>query len=68
MPKNINGETYFTIGEVAKEVGISIQTIKRWEMVGKIPCACRLESNKWRVFSTEQVSKITKYANKMKDQ
>lgn len=58
MSKVLGGVTYFTLGEMAEQLGISKQTIKRWEILGKISPARRHKNNNWRLFSEAQVKEI----------
>jgi len=53
---------YEPIGRVAKRVGVSEETLRRWEAVGLIPQAQRQFINKWRVWEEEDVKKIERVA------
>jgi DNA-binding transcriptional MerR regulator len=46
-----------TISEVARELGISVDWLRRAEKVGTIPRARRWVSG-WRVYSTEEVERL----------
>lgn len=54
-----NGRIF--IGEVAKQAGVNVQTIKRWSDAGKIPQPLRDRNNR-RFFSEEQVAVIREYS------
>lgn len=62
MNKLTEDKKYYRIGEVAKRVGKTPQTIKRWEEAGKISKAKKSKSSGWRVYTEEQVKVIEKYA------
>ena len=47
----------FSIGKVAQELGISVDTIKRWEGKGLISKANRSLGG-WRVYSLDDLSQI----------
>ena len=65
MPVTIDSTSYLTIGEVAKLIGRSTQTIKRWEDTGKIPQSTRQKSNNWRIYSPSDVEAIKMYSNSL---
>lgn len=48
--------------EVAKEVGVTTQTIRLWEDAGVIPQSVRDENN-YRYWSEEDLEKIRAYAS-----
>lgn len=58
----IGDVTYLTVSEVAKLIGRSSQTIKRWEDKGNIAPATRQKSNQWRIYSPKAVDEIKKYS------
>ncbi len=47
--------------DVAKIVGVSAITLRRWLLSGKVPEVAR-DRNGWRVFSRKDVERIQKYA------
>lgn len=51
-------DNYFTIGEMAKILGISPRTLKNHEKQGKIPKPMRNASNNWRVYTEEDIEKL----------
>lgn len=67
--KTINGEKFCRIGEVAKEINRSAQTIKHWykwaEESGNtnvLPKVFRLDSRGTRYFRLEDVPKLAEFA------
>jgi len=53
-----------TIKKAAKEIGVSITTLKRWMKAGKIPRP-NTNRNGWYVFEREDISNAKKFANKI---
>ena len=51
----------YTIGEVAKRLGISPSTIKNWEEAGYIPKARRNTLRKVRIYREPQIQQIEEY-------
>lgn len=51
----------YTIGEVAKRLGVSTTTLKLWEKSGYIPKARRVKLNKTRVYSQSQIEAIVNF-------
>ncbi len=51
---------YFTIEHVARELGISKQTLMRYEKRGLLPKARRHPINKWREYTPKDISNIKK--------
>lgn len=51
------------INQAAKEIGVSAVTLKRWLISGKVEDVGR-DRNNWRVFTTEDIDRIKKYAGK----
>lgn len=47
-----------TIGQVATKVGVSTETLRRWEKGGLIPSAKRQFIANWRVWTDEEVAVI----------
>ena len=50
-----------TIGQVAEKVGVSPQTLRRWEIEGFIPVAKRKFINRWRVWTEEDIQTIEQF-------
>lgn len=46
-----------TIGELARRLGVSADTLKRWEENGKIPKPRRTIGG-WRIYSEDEVKRI----------
>jgi excisionase family DNA binding protein len=65
MSQQIDGKTYYTVGEIAQLVGKTSATIKRWAAQGKIPQGARLGTNNWRVFSEPEKNLIVKFATQV---
>ena len=49
--------------EVARDVGISPITLRRWLLSGKVPEVPR-DRNGWRIFSNKDVQKIRAFATR----
>jgi len=49
---------YFTIEEVAKELGISKQTVVRYEKKGVFPKAQRNPINRWREYTLKDIARL----------
>jgi len=47
-----------TIGQVAEKMGVSAQTLRRWEAAGLIPPAKRRFIARWRTWTDSDVEKI----------
>lgn len=52
---------FFTVGEVARRLGISPSTIKNWEWAGYILKARRVKLNRVRVYTESQIQAIEEY-------
>jgi excisionase family DNA binding protein len=65
MPKEINGQKYYTATEVCQRVAISRPTLFRWLKRGVLS---RLHKDRrgWRMFTEEDLIKIQLEANKIK--
>lgn len=50
---------FLTIGEVAKEFGVTTQTIRNWEKQNILIPYHRLQSG-WRYYTSEQVEELKK--------
>jgi len=53
------GETRFTAQEVAQRLGISKQTLFRYEKKGVFPAARRNLINRWRQYTEEDIVRLT---------
>lgn len=49
---------YYTIQELSNELGVSKETIKRYEKKGIFPKPSRNPINHWRRYSLERVKKL----------
>lgn len=54
-----------TVSEVAKTIGKSAQTIKRWAKLGKIPRGSKLKANGRIVFSVQEFEQIKKFSTEV---
>ncbi len=58
-----------TIGEVARQIGVSPQTLREWERAGLIPKATRLfPLARWRAWQEGEVKRIRDFASKQASQ
>lgn len=60
----INGKQYFSASDLAKEIGVSRQTLWRWRQDGKIPEGYRFRDNSI-LFTAEEVILIREFATKI---
>lgn len=60
----INGTQYFSASDLARELGISRQTLWRWRQDGKIPTGYRFRDNSI-LFTAEEVVVIRDFAMKI---
>lgn len=69
-------ENYLTISQAAKKIGVSSETLRRWDKTGKFPSQ-RHPINNYRVYNEEQIEfvlnelenqYITDYANSLQYQ
>ena len=51
----------FTIGQVAEQLGVSTSTLKNWEQHGYISKPRRVNLNKIRVYTREQIGEIAQF-------
>lgn len=61
---NINGIEYFSAAEVAKEAGVSRQTLWRWRTEGQVPAGRRFRGH-LLLFSDLELQTIRQYANRL---
>ena len=64
MPRVVEGVHYFTSVEIAREIGVSRQTMWRWRKEGKIPVGHRFRDQQV-VFTEREVQTIREYANRI---
>jgi transposase-like protein len=64
MSLEIEGVSYITAAEVAREVGVSRQTLWRWRRDAKIPAGHRFRDRQI-LFTERQVEEIRNHANKV---
>ncbi len=65
MPILIENTEFFTVCEVANELGISRQTLWRWRKHGDVPAGRRYRRGRQIVFSQEDIAIIRDYANRL---
>mgnify|MGYP001579612133 CR=1 FL=1 len=56
--KNIEKRRFFTATEVADTLGISKQTLLRYEARGVFPKAARNRLNDWREYTDEEIQRL----------
>ena len=54
---------FYTIRQVAEQVGVHPDTIRRWLRAGKVPEPDR-DRNRWRVFTEDEIETIRGFANR----
>ncbi len=64
MPLVIEGVSYFTAADVARDAHVTRQTIWRWRQEGKVPAGRRFR-DKQVIFTADEAEKIRDYANRM---
>lgn len=64
MSREIGGVLYVPAAEVARNVGVSRQTLWRWRRDGKIPSGHRFRDRQI-VFTAREVEEIRNHANKL---
>ena len=64
MPREMNGERYWSASEVCQEVAISRPTLYRWLKRGILTKLHR-DRKGWRMFTEEDLKKIRLEANKV---
>jgi DNA (cytosine-5)-methyltransferase 1 len=55
---------YVYINEASKRIGVSIPTLRRWFLGGKVKDVARDRKN-WRIFTDADIRRIREYANKI---
>ena len=64
MSLEIQGVLYFPAAEVAREIGVSRQTLWRWRRDGKIPVGHRFRDRQI-LFTEDEVVEIRSHANRV---
>ena len=64
MPTKIKGHQYWTVSEIADELGVSRQTLWRWRKADEIPQGCKARGNRV-VFSLDEVVAIRAFAERV---
>ncbi|MBI3615984.1 MAG: MerR family transcriptional regulator [Candidatus Omnitrophica bacterium] len=60
MRLTIKGKKYFTATQVAATLGISKQTLLRYEARGLFPKATRNQLNRWREYTENDIQTLRK--------
>lgn len=60
----INGMQYFSASDLARELGVSRQTLWRWRQDGKIPKGYRFRDNSI-LFTADEITLIREFATKI---
>jgi hypothetical protein len=61
-------ENRYTMGQVAKDAGVTKNTLAKWEQAGKVPMPKRERGgNKARSYSADERTKILEYAASRKE-
>jgi transposase len=62
--KNFGGymQRLYTVTEIAKLIGVTVETIKNWESSGLIPKAARIGRQKKRVWGPTKTQQILEFA------
>jgi cysteine desulfurase len=64
MPTNVKGITYYTASEVAKNAGITRQTLWRWRQSGEAPSG-RQQKDRRLLFTQEEANLVSGYAQRI---
>lgn len=62
----INMSEIFSMGEAVKKIGVTKNTLYRWEKDNKIPKVKR-DRNNHRLFTQEDIDQIIAFKNQVKD-
>lgn len=54
----MENNTFYTITDVARVLGLSARTLKNYEKQGKIPQPRRNPASRWRVYTEEDIEKL----------
>ena len=66
MPHNISGKSYYFMGEVVREAGISRSTLTRWIANGRVADATLRDRNNWRLFTKRELKAILAEAHRVR--
>jgi DNA-binding transcriptional MerR regulator len=55
-------ERIYTVTEIAKLIGVTVETIKNWEAAGLIPKATRIGRQKKRIWGPTKTKQIIEFA------
>jgi len=50
------------INDAAEATGVSVETLRRWELTGEMPFQVRRTALGWRVYDHDEVERIKKFA------
>ena len=64
MPIEVDGVKYFTAADVARDVGVTRQTLWRWRQDGKVPAGRRFRDRQV-IFTGGELDTIRDYANRI---
>ena len=62
MPVQIEGVEYLSSAEIARDIGVSRQTLWRWRQYGKVPVGQRFRDGKI-LFTPTEANAIRRFAN-----
>jgi transposase-like protein len=65
MPFPIEGVTYFTMDEVAREAGVSRQTLWRWRRDGKVPRGHSFRDGQQVLFTLSELQAVREHAHRV---
>jgi transposase-like protein len=65
MPVLIDGKTYYSVEEIAKDIGVSRSTFWRWRALSDDLPGGRRYRGKMVVFTQEEVHTIRSFANRL---
>ena len=57
---------YFTTGQIARKLRISVSTLKRWLVDPEIQIAERRNCNSWRLFTERDLETLKKFKRNLK--
>ncbi len=65
MPITVNGRTYYRTSEACEMVGISRATLLRWLKEKDLSINEYRDRRKWRLFTDDEISKLSTEANRI---
>jgi DNA-binding transcriptional MerR regulator len=65
MPLQLDGETFYSIGEACKLAGTSRETFLRWVRLGKFADVENRDRNGWRLFTGDDLRRLTERVNRV---